>query len=119
MSSWFTKLENWFAAVAFAEEGEHKTALELVGLKPQRATESAGVLDRLNTVFAAAAFAEANCHDMAEEILDPGLQKKSFSEIVGLKGIRVWYGFAPAADETFFHTIGLGGVPARLGLVRL
>ena len=31
MRSLFKKLENWCAAVAFAEEGEHNTALAMVG----------------------------------------------------------------------------------------
>lgn len=119
MSSLFRKLENWFAAIAFAEEGEHNTALAMVGLKTHEATQTVGVIERLNTAFAAAAFAEADCHDMAKEILDPADAKGSFIKTVGLKGIRIWHGFAPAADESFFQVVGLVGVPSRIGVVSL
>ena len=119
MSSLFKKLENWFAAIAFAEEGEHNTALAMVGLKTHEATQTVGVIERLNTAFAAAAFAEADCHDIAKEILDPADAKGSFIKTLGLKGIRIWHGFVPAADESFFQVVGLVGVPSRIGVVSL
>lgn len=119
MSSLFKKLENWFAAIAFAEEGEHNTALAMVGMKTHEATQSVGVIERLNTAFAAAAFAEANCHDIAKEILDPADSKGSFIKTVGLKGIRIWHGFVPAADDGFLQAVGLAGVPIRVGVVCL
>ena len=88
-------------------------------LKTHEATQTVGVIERLNTAFAAAAFAEADCHDMAKEILDPADAKGSFLKTVGLKGIRIWYGFAPAGDESFFQAVGLVGVPIRMGMVCL
>jgi hypothetical protein len=107
MSSWATTLEKWFSAVAFAEAGEHNTALEMVGLGPSEARQPVSILQKLNITFAAAAFAEANCHDFAKEILDADAKNRSFAEVVGLKGVRVWYGFVPASQESFLETVGL------------
>lgn len=117
MSSWAKRLENWFAAVAFAEAGEHKTALEMVGMAPSKARQPVSILQSLNTTFAAAAFAEANCHDMAKEILGAESKGKSFAEVIGLKGVRVWYGLVPATHESFLEAVGLKGVHLRLGTV--
>ena len=116
MSSWAKKLEKWFSAVAFAEAGEHKVALEMVGF-PAKPRESAAFLPTLNTTFAAAAFAEANCHDMAQEILDRDAKKGSFAEAMGLKGVRIWYGFAPVPQESFLEVVGLKSVRLRFGMV--
>jgi len=117
MSSWTKKLEKWFSAVAFAEAGEHKTALEMVGLAPREVKESVGVLQTLNTTFAAAAFAEANCHDLAKEILEADARKGTFAQVAGLKGVRIWYGFVPAPQESFLETVGLKGVRFRFATV--
>ena len=117
MSSWAKRLENWFSAVAFAEAGEHKTALEMVGLAPDEARQPVSILQSLNTTFAAVAFAEANCHDVAKEILNADTKKETFAEALGLKGIRIWYGHVPAAQESFFEVVGLGGVHLRFGTV--
>lgn len=119
MSTWTDKLNGWFSAVAFAEAGEHDTALEMVGRKPAYAEDRVGVLETLSSMFAAAAFAEANCPDVAEEMLNPGREKKSFVETIGLKGVRVWYGFAPAQEPSFFETVGLQGACMRIGVCRL
>lgn len=119
MSSWAKRLENWFSAVAFAEAGEHKTALEMVGLAPIEAKQPVSVLQNLNTTFAAAAFAEANCHDIAKEILDADAKKDSFAEVVGLKGIRIWYGHVPATQGSFLEAVGLKGACLRFGTVSI
>jgi hypothetical protein len=119
MSSWAKRLENWFSAVAFAEAGEHKTALEMVGLAPIEAKQPVSILQTLNTTFAAAAFAEANCHDIAKEILDADAKQGSFSEVTGLKGIRIWYGHVPATQGSFFEAVGLKGVRLRFGTVSI
>jgi hypothetical protein len=117
MRSWAKRLETWFSAVAFAEAGEHKTAIEMVGLAPMDARQPVRILQSLNTTFAAAAFAEANCHDIAKSILDADAKKESFAEVVGLKGVRIWHGFVPAPQESFFEAVGLKGVCLRFGTV--
>jgi hypothetical protein len=119
MTSWLKKLENWSAAVAFAEAGERDTALAMVGLKPREARQGVGLMETLNRTFAAAAFAEADCHEAAREILDPAPRKESFLAKVGLKGVRVYYAIAPATEPSFLEAVGLVGAPARFGVVRL
>jgi len=119
MNSWTAKLEKWFAAVAFAEEGEHATAMSMVGMQPQKATASEGALQQFRTVFAAAAFAEENCPEMALEILNPGQRRQTFAEAVGLKGVRVWRGVASYSEESFFDIVGLKGTTVRFGVVSL
>ncbi len=89
MSTIMEKIGTWFSAIAFAEAGEHETALRMVGLTPTKSTASVSVFETLSTSFAAAAFAEANCPDMATQILDPHPRKQTFAEVVGLKGVRV------------------------------
>lgn len=93
MAGWKQKMEGIFSAVAFAEEGQREDALRTAGLKPMEADLS------LESVFAAAAFAEADCPEMAREIM--GVRESSaqsnpldFASVVGLKGIRIWYGVA-------------------------
>lgn len=117
MISWTAKLEKWFAAVAFAEEGEHGTAMKMVGLQPNTATASEGVLQRLRTAFAAAAFAEENCPEMALEILNSTNPNRRFAEAVGLRGVRVWHGVASYSEGSFFDVVGLTGAKVRLGVV--
>jgi len=119
MKSFTEKLQNWFSAVAFAEEGEHDTALKMVGMTRIPAVEGAGVLQGLSKNFAAAAFAEENCPDIAREILDGPNNRRSFADIMGLKGVRVWYGTASMVDEPFLAAVGLQGVRVRFGTVKL
>ncbi len=119
MRSWIDKLEKWFSAVAFAEEGEHKTALELARLNVHEAPERVGAFHALRNAFAAAAFAEENCHEIAREILNRGKAKKGFLETLGLKGVRVWYGHVPLPQETFLEIVGLSGARVRFGVLRL
>jgi hypothetical protein len=96
MGGWKEKIEKFFAAEAFAEENLREEALEMAGLEPVRADLS------LESVFAAAAFAEANRPEMAREIL--GIKEKDslpdpqdFASVVGLRGVRIWYGVAHLA----------------------
>jgi hypothetical protein len=117
MSSWAKRLEKWFSAVAFAEAGEHQIALEMVSRAPGEASQPLTILQNLNTTFAAAAFAEANCYNIAKQILDADSRTRSFAEVVGLKGVRIWHGFVPAPQESFFETVGLKGVRLRFGTV--
>lgn len=95
MLGMFKKMEDSFAALAFAEAGETKTAMAMAGVEEC----GFGVTD----VFAAAAFAEAGCHDEARRML--GMTQKrlaptpkvcGFLESVGLSGVRVAYGMAEA-----------------------
>lgn len=111
------KIENLFAAVAFAEVGEHNTAREIAGIaSPQEAT-SPGFVRGFENAFVAAAFAEADCRDMALEILDPD-NKKNFASNIGLKGVKFWHATVPF-EESFMETVGLKGVRVKFGLVRL
>lgn len=119
MSTMMEKIGTWFSAIAFAEVGEHETALRMVGITPAPSTQSVGVLETLGTTFAAAAFAEADCADMAREILDPIPKTVSFAEVVGLKGVRVRYGLVHLAEQSFMETLGLGAVKSRLCVVPL
>ena len=119
MSTIMERIGTWFSAIAFAEAGEHETALRMVGLTPAKSTQSVSVLETLSTSFAAVAFAEENCPDMAMQILDPAPRKQTFAEVVGLKGVRVRYGRVSAGEESFFETLGISGVRMRLGVVSL
>jgi hypothetical protein len=107
------KLQNWFAGVAFAEAGEHETALEIAGLEVPEKLESTASLEKLNTVFAAAALAEEGCRKEALEMLSPR-RSTSFLEQIGLAGVRVWRGSVPAGGESFAEIVGLKGVRVRV-----
>ncbi|MBI4965481.1 MAG: IS630 family transposase [Desulfomonile tiedjei] len=110
---WKEKFESWFAAVAFAEEGEHETARQIAGTPIPETREVPKILPSLTTTFAAAAFAEENCHEMALEMLAGTRRRNSFLEAVGLKGVRVRYVVAPA-EPSFAEAVGLAGVKFRM-----
>ncbi|HMK33678.1 MAG TPA: hypothetical protein VK463_01330 [Desulfomonilaceae bacterium] len=112
------KLEKWFSAIAFAEMGEHATAMEMVGMTPARPSESAGIVRNLQTAFAAAAFAEADCSDMALEILGER-KRQSFLDAIGLRGARVWYAAVPLQEESFIEAVGLRGARLKFGTVQI
>jgi len=89
------RLEDTFAAHAFAEAGEAETAMHMAGVKDCGASVS--------DVYAAAAFAEAGCFDEARAMLGyapkrlaPPRQVYGFLESVGLSGAHVAYGLAEA-----------------------
>ncbi|MEJ2716633.1 MAG: hypothetical protein P8182_05770 [Deltaproteobacteria bacterium] len=119
MKSWKEKLADWFAAAAFAEAGEHETALRLAGLESRASKRSASVMQTLNDSFAAAAFAEADCQETAIEILASGKKEQGFLDKVGLRGVRVRYGFVPAGTDFFLDAVGLTRVPVRFLTVRI
>ncbi len=63
------KMEDTFAAAAFAEEGEHETARQMMaGSRPEK-RERPGIFER---VMMAVTFAEANEHETAIEIMREG-----------------------------------------------
>lgn len=113
MTSWLTTLEKWFSAVAFAEEGEHAAAAQMVGLKPREATASDGVLQHVRTAFAAVAFAEADCPETAREMMAPVKRRQNFLEVVGLGGVNVRRGVVAYAEASFCDIVGLRGARAR------
>lgn len=119
MKSWKGKIEAWFAAVAFAEAGERETALGLVGLEPNAQEQKAGVIQTLNDSFAAAAFAEADCREAALEIVASGKTGQRFLDIVGLRGVRVRFGFVPASNDFFLDAVGLTSASVRYMAVRI
>lgn len=119
MSVWIKKLENWFAAAAFAEAGEHDTARELAGLAARPARRKVGTLGTLDRFAVVASFAEENCPEIAQEILDGAARRPSFLEDVGIVGVRVWYGRVPAEPRSFLEEVGLAGVRVRYATLRL
>lgn len=93
MTGFREKLEGLFAAVAFAETGEHETALGIAG-EPPGAHRST-----LDDLMVAMTFAEAGCHEMALEVLEPASPRVprragGFAAAVGLSGVRMRYGVA-------------------------
>jgi hypothetical protein len=113
MTSWLARFEKWFSAVAFAEQGEHATALHMVGLQPSAAKASEGLLEHVRTAFAAVAFAEENCPETAREMMKPVKRPQAFLEVVGLKGVRIRRGVVAYSEESFFDVVGLRGARAR------
>ena len=92
--------EKTFAAAAFAEAGEHETAMKMAGITPvfEKVRKLA---DTVQQCFAAVGFAEAGCHDEAARMVHTeGVCRKnnetldSFLETVGLSNVRVCYGLA-------------------------
>ena len=93
MAGFRDKLERIFAAVAFAERGEHSTALDIAG-EPPGAHRST-----IDDLMVAVTFAEAGCRDMALEVLEPAAPRaprrvSGFAAAVGLAGVRMRYGVA-------------------------
>jgi len=99
MKKWMETMGKTFAAASFAEAGEHDTALELAGLKPNW-----NIVNRLakawENIFAAVTFAEAGCVDRALELLGVKTARRDVQSLdiflrdVGLQGVRVRYGLA-------------------------
>ena len=93
-------IETTFAAAAFAEAGEHETAMKMMGIRPayQKVRQ---FCDHVANSLTAACFAEANCHEEALRFADPqGVcspnrdSLDTFLETVGLGHVRVCYGLA-------------------------
>ena len=97
MRKWIENIEKTFAAVSFAEAGEHDTAMEIAAIKPDR-SKVPKFLKAIRKIFVAITYAEAGCHDMALEFLGKDTVKSSehsletFLNTVGLKGVRISYG---------------------------
>ncbi len=84
------RIEDWFAAVAFAEAGEGETALEIAGI--QRRPQKRLSFDNL---MAAITFAEAGLHEYASEFAGKTARKKSSKPLsIVLPGVKIWYGTA-------------------------
>jgi hypothetical protein len=115
---WKDKIESWFAAVAFAEEGEHETARQIAARPIPEVGEVPRILPSFSTTFAAAAFAEENCPEMALEILYGTRRRNSFLDAVGLAGVRVRYALAPA-EPSFAEVVGLAGARFRVVTMQL
>ena len=99
---WIDKIEKTFAAVAFAEAGEHETAMKIAEIQPSVSTRFSDFLKSFDKYFSAITFAEADCHEMAREYLEESAIQNSrqpledFLETIGLQGVRVSYGFVTA-----------------------
>ena len=94
------KWQNTFAAAAFAEAGEHETAMKTAGIIPVH-EKVRNVADAIQQCFAAVGFAEAGCHEEAARMVHPAPASRknhetldSFLENVGLSKVRVCYGLA-------------------------
>ena len=77
------------------------------------------MIQTLSDTFAAAAFAEADCHEAALEIAAAGKKKQRFVDIVGLRGVRVRFGFVSASNNAFLDAVGLTGASVRYMTVRI
>jgi hypothetical protein len=94
---WREMIERMFAAVAFAEQGRQKEAMEIAGIREARRTLKQIIED----YGAATAFAEAQefgyAYALATDTVVKPTQKPdilSFLETIGLKGAPVRYGIA-------------------------
>lgn len=101
MKKLLAKMENAFAAVAFAEAGEFNTAVEFLDAQQPVAAVNREKMSAFEKTFAAVAFAEAGCPDMALEFMNQKPRNvvykenlESFMKTVGLWGVRVNYGVA-------------------------
>jgi hypothetical protein len=111
--NWKQKFQSWFAAAAFAEENEHKIALEIADTPIPERGEIPAILPSFTMTFAAVAFAEENCHEIASEILYGARGKNSFLRTIGLADVRVWYATA-SVKQSFAEAVGLAGVRYRV-----
>ena len=104
MKTWIRKLNNAFAAVAFAEAGEHETALRMMGRTPKEPVK-VGLTNMLNAIT----FAEAGEFDTARSFMGvtarrartaaaPGVTLNDFLATVGLQGHHYCFGVVNAAS---------------------
>lgn len=85
-----------FAAVAYAEAGEHETAMAMAGVQPRKSPSASPMLNAFQRVFVAASFAEEGLHAEAVSYLESrpaprDLDTDYFLDSVGLQGIRVQF----------------------------
>lgn len=112
MTTFSQKIQAWFSAVAFAEQGEHQTAIQVAQTRvfPEH---KKGFTAYLSRVFAAAAFAEEGLHDEAQRIYSqaslatPTSPKGSFLDVVGLGAAPVFL-VVTRSKPSFLDTVGLG-----------
>lgn len=97
MERWTKIVENTFAAVAFAEAGEHDFAMKMADIKPSQKNWAKNMGMYLEKALSAITFAEANCHEFAMEYIKTEgtrVTKSSLSvflENVGLNNVRVCF----------------------------
>lgn len=97
MSRFTDRFTAYFSAAAFAEAGEHETALQMAQASPAPLKKVNPVFDSLRKTFAAVAFAEEGLHAEAELMLAPAAApvrrnwsaEESFLDLVGLQNVRV------------------------------
>lgn len=92
------KIQDWTAAITFAEAGEFQTAIGFVGYQQAVKRARKGVFESLRRAFVAVAFAEEGLHREAQELLAPRTARaltfespRSFLEAVGLENAQVHY----------------------------
>lgn len=98
MKDWKKKLENFFAAVAFAEADDDDTALRTA----QLSRSSVSAYKVFEDTYAAAAFAEAGLPEVASRMATADAAPKrsskpslsDFLQDVGLQGAHLHYGVA-------------------------
>jgi hypothetical protein len=86
------RLEAWMNAVAFAESGEDKTALEILGRKERKRSLS------VEEFMTAITFAEAGLLETARTFLNPEQPRwRVVPQRAALRipGVRIWYGTVP------------------------
>lgn len=92
------KLENTYMAAAFAEAGEHNTAVQIAGLHATGEKKRFSIFQPLEKMFNAITFAEAGCPELALEFVrtEPAQSgRKSFEtflDATGLRGVQFTYG---------------------------
>lgn len=98
----FKTMEETYTAAAFAEAGEHETAMHIAGIRSIAQTVTEKVMRVFDLHMSAASFAEAGCFETAKTIIEPqaGATAKrrptldEFLNDVGLSHARVRYGLA-------------------------
>ena len=96
MKSMTEKIQSWLAAVAFAEAGEHETAMEIAGITPRPAKSPSSALNAFDRTFVGVSFAEEGLYDEARRYLKLSdrsrpVEPEDFLESIGLRGVRVQY----------------------------
>lgn len=108
MRTFIEKIQNTFAAVAFAEAGEHETAIQLAhgqaALRPERLSIGKQFANMIDRHFTAITYAEAGCNDMARQYLN--------GTPVAVRADRR----RPVTLGEFARTVGLDRAPLHYGM---
>lgn len=96
MKSLTEKIQSWLAAVAFAEAGEHESAMEIAGIGPRPTKSPSSALNALDRTFVAVSFAEEGLYDEARRYVkfsdrSRPAEPEDFLDAIGLQGVRVQY----------------------------